>query len=520
MAPEQHVATAARIGASLAAEQVEKWYGGIQALAGVDLEVDAGEIHGLLGENGAGKSTLLRIVTAVERADSGTIYVDQAPLTATNIRETRALGIHMIFQHQHVVPELTVAANICLGEETRRWGVLQPAEDKERARRALERLDLDIAPGTPVAELSFAERQMIEIAKALQEQSRVLILDEPTAALGRDETTRLFALLRQLQSRYGSTIIYVSHRLEEIVDICDRVTVLRDGRVVAKKTLTKTTNARDLANLIVAEKGQAMDSAPQQHTKVATEAQGEILRARRLTSDNGLLRADFDLRRGEILGLFGLVGSGRSELLRAIVGADPLTEGTIELEGEAVRFKSPANAAAAGIGLVPEDRQGDGIFGERNVALNILSASIGRYSEASFVRARAARAAAAAVSDRLAIKMQSLGAPIATLSGGNQQKAVLARWLVAKAKVLLFDEPTMGVDVGAKTEIYRVIDDLCAQGMAVVVASSDIDEITEISDRVLVMRGGVTVGTVEKQDIGEDLLFRLALGEEVAHAVP
>ena len=420
MAAEQHLVSDARIGASLAAERVEKWYGGIQALAGVDLEVDAGEIHGLLGENGAGKSTLLRIVTAVERADSGTIYVDKLPLTATNIRETRALGIHMIHQHQHVVPELTVAANVCLGEEARRWGVLNPARDKERARRALERLDLDIDPGTPVGGLSFAERQMIEIAKALQGQSRVLILDEPTAALGRDETRRLFALLRQLQTRYGSTIVYVSHRLEEIVDICDRVTVLRDGKVVAKKALTKATSARDLANLIVAESGRLPDQTPEPQANVPKAIRKVVLSARGLASDNGLLHADAELREGEVLGLFGLVGSGRSELLRAIVGADPVIEGTIELEGEAVRFKSAADAAAAGIGLIPEDRQSDGLFGERNVAVNILSASIGRYSQASLVRARAAWAAAQNVSQRLAIKMQSLGAPIGTLSGGNR----------------------------------------------------------------------------------------------------
>ena len=504
-----------RTGAALRVTELHKRYGGVQALAGVDLEIDAGEIHGLLGENGAGKSTLLRIITGAEQADAGTVVLDDLEVAPRDVHEARAMGVQMIFQHQHVVPELSVAHNFCLGEECVRWGITRPAVDRERARSGLSALGLAIEPAALMGDLSFAERQMVEIGKALAARSRILILDEPTAALGKQESARLFALLRDLQARHGTTIVYVSHRLEEIVDICDRVTILRDGRVVARAIVDDATTPRDLAQLIVADRAK-LDAAAH---AVPVDAGDVVLRADRLTAQNGLAGVSFDLRRGETLAVFGLIGSGRTELLRAVMGADRRTGGTLELDGTPMGAGGVADAAAAGVGFVPEDRHGEGLFMERDVSLNVLSGSLGRFSRAGVLRKREARRAVRGIVDRLAIRTAGLDAPVASLSGGNQQKVVVARWLIAGARVILLDEPTAGVDVGARVELYGVIDELRAHGAAVLLASSDLDEVVRLADRVLVMREGRSVALVERDEITHDGLLRLAFGEG-AHAVP
>ncbi|HEX2071373.1 MAG TPA: sugar ABC transporter ATP-binding protein [Thermoleophilaceae bacterium] len=517
LVPDRDPVGRVRVGAALEVRGLEKRYGGVRALAGVDMSVAAGEIHGLLGANGAGKSTLLRIVTGAEHADAGEILIDDEPIAPRDVRDAHELGIRMIFQHQQVVPELSVASNFCLGEETTQGGVLRPSRDRERARRGLAALDLEIDPDAPLAGLTFAERQMVEIGKALEARSRILILDEPTAALGKDESERLFAMLRQLQASHGTTVVYVSHRLEEIVSICDRVTVLRDGLVAGRVTVEPTTTPGELARLVVGA-SQAAAREPAAAHSAAVDAP-VALRVRGLASEGGLVDASLEVRRGEILGVYGMMGSGRTELLRALMAADRPTAGTVELDGAAVRLRGPAQAVEAGVGLVPEDRHADGLFMIASVALNALSASLRRFSRAGVVRESAGRKAASEIAGRLRIKAPSLGTAVRNLSGGNQQKVVLARWLLARARVLLLDDPTVGVDVGARREIYRTLDDLRASGIAVVVTSSDADELLEVADRIVIMRAGRSTATVPRAEADADRLLALALGEDGADAL-
>jgi ribose transport system ATP-binding protein len=502
----------ARAGAALEVRALEKRYGGVRALAGVDVSVAPGEIHGLLGANGAGKSTLLRIVTGAEHADGGEILIGGEPVSSRDVREAHELGVRMIFQHQHVVPELSVADNFCLGEETTRAAVLRPRRDRERTRRGLTVVGLDVDPEAPLSNLTFAERQMVEIAKALEAESRILILDEPTAALGKDESERLFALLRQLRTTHGTTVVYVSHRLGEIVSICDWVTVLRDGTVAGRVKVGPHTTQHELARLVVggtplpARRFAAARSVPDDATVA--------LRARGLGSAGGLDEASLEVRWGEILGVYGMMGSGRTELLRALIAADRPTRGQVEVDGVQVRFRGPAQAVKAGLGMVPEDRHSEGLFMIASVALNALSASLSRFSHGGVVRESAGRAATSRVAEELQIKTPSLSTPVHDLSGGNQQKVVLARWLLAQARILLLDDPTVGVDIGARSEIYRTLDELRANGIAVVMTSSDAEELLEVADRIVIMREGRSTVTVARDEADADRLLALALGDE------
>jgi ABC-type sugar transport system ATPase subunit len=516
LAPDRQESGRARVGATLEIRRLEKRYGGVRALTGVDLAVEAGEIHGLLGANGAGKSTLLRIVTGADHADAGEVLIDGEPIAPRDVREAHQLGVRMIFQHQHVVPELSVADNFCLGEETTRAAILRPNRDRERARRGVAAIGLDVDPDAPLGSLTFAERQMVEIGKALEAESRILILDEPTAALGKEESDRLFALLRQLQASHGTTVVYVSHRLGEIVSICDRVTVLRDGAVVGRIAVGPQTTQRELARLVVGSNPSPLRERGAAHA-VPDDAP-IALRAHGLATAHGLADASLEVRRGEILGVYGMMGSGRTELLRGLMAADRPTHGTVEVDGAPVRFRGPAQAVKAGLGMVPENRQADGLFMIASVALNALSASLSRFSHAGVVRESAGRAATSAVVDELQIKTPSLSTPVSDLSGGNQQKVVLARWLLAQARILLLDDPTVGVDVGARREIYRSLDQLRADGIAVVLTSSDADELVEVADRIMVMREGRSTATIGRDEADGERLLALALGEEDSDA--
>jgi ribose transport system ATP-binding protein len=501
-------ASAEKIGAALQIRDLQKRYGGIVALAGVDLDVARGEIHGLLGENGAGKSTLLRIVMGVEAADSGQIFMDDRAISVRSLQEAQALGIRMIFQHQSIVPELSVAKNFCLGEETTRFGFLQPAADIARTRRGLARLELDVAATDRMSELSFAERQMVEIAKALEATSRVLILDEPTASLGPEETRRLFKLLRQLRDTFGTTIVYVSHRLEEIVDICDRITVMRDGKVTSRADVTESTTPRQIAQLIIKEGGKIAARAERAATRGPTTLRVDDLRV-----PGKLDGVSFEAFEGEILGIFGLIGSGRTELLQAIMGAEPRAAGRFEFAGRSKPFRSIAAAARAKIGFVPEDRHSLGLFMGLDINQNVLSASIARFSRRGFTQGQRASCAVGSVMRRLSVKAPSASELVKNLSGGNQQKIVIGRWLLADTRLLLLDEPTVGVDVGARAQLYEVIDELRKEGMTILVVSSDIDEVLLIADRVLVMRKRKSVGVLEGANITHGSLLRLAFGE-------
>lgn len=500
--------SSAKTGAGLKVAGLRKRYGGVVALAGVDLDVAPGEIHGLLGENGAGKSTLLRIVMGVEPPDAGEVRLDGDVVTLRNIQEAQALGIRMIFQHQSIVPELSVAQNFCLGEETRKFGFLRPARDLERTRSGLARLGLSVDPSDRMADHSFATRQMIEIAKALEATSRILILDEPTASLGPEEVKRLFAILKQLRDNFGTTIIYVSHRLEEIVDICDRITVMRDGQVTSRMDITEETTPRRIAELIVKE-GRKIASRTEQESA----PRPVCLSAENLRVPRQLEGVTFDAREGETLAVFGLIGSGRTELLRALAGAEPTVTGRVRYSGRDEPFRSVAEATAAGIGIVPEERHADGLFMDQTIERNALSASIGRFSSLGFVKNADGNEAVQKMMARLSVKAPSPDTLVRNLSGGNQQKVVIGRWLIAGTRILLLDEPTVGVDVGARAQIYEVIDELRRNGMTVIVVSSDIDEVLLIADRVLIMRERRSLGVVHGDAMTHENLLRLAFGE-------
>jgi ribose transport system ATP-binding protein len=499
----------ATLGVGLQTRALRKRYGGVVALAGVDLDVAPGEIHGLLGENGAGKSTLLRIVMGVEPADSGQVLLDGRVATVRNLQEAQALGIRMIFQHQSIVPELSVAENFCLGEEARRFGFLRPHFDVERTRRGLSRLGLIADPEARMSDLSFAERQLVEIAKALEATSRVLILDEPTASLGPEESKRLFKLLRQVRDVHRTTIIYVSHRLEEIVEICNRITVMRDGTVSSHADITATTTPRQIAQLIVKEGGKIAARRERR------SGQGPvILRVEDLKATGKLDGVSFEARQGEVLAVFGLIGSGRTELLQTLMGTELRATGKFEYAGRTQPFRSAIEATRARVGFVPEERHADGLFMDQDIAQNILSASIGYFSRFGFVESKKESHAINGVMQKLSVKAPSAATLVRNLSGGNQQKIVIGRSLLADARLLLLDEPTVGVDVGARAQIYEVIDELQDGGMTVVVVSSDIDEVLLIADRVLVMRKRKSVAILEGADINHDALLRFAFGED------
>ncbi len=456
----------------------------VPVLAKVDFECLAGEVHALIGANGAGKSTLAKIICGLVRPDAGTMELDGRPFAPANKREAEAAGVHIVHQELNLIGTLSVAENLFFTRLPRRRGAIDRVRLRRDARDALAQVDLgDLDPDTPVERLGIGVRQQIEIAAALVRDCRLLILDEPTAALADPQVERLFDHIRRLQAR-GVSIVYVSHRMDELRRIADRVSVLRDGRMVA--TCPACDLAPDEAIRLMA--GRDIAAA-----KTAARTPGEVrLRVRGLRRGRTVRDVSFDVRGGEILGLAGLVGSGRTELLRAIFGADRADAGDVQVDDAPPRrFRAPSEAVAAGLAMVPEDRKEDGLFLPRSVRMNITLASIrafrrrgGRINESAEIQA--ANRIVAAVD----LRCHSLEQPVAELSGGNQQKALIGRWLMRDAAVYLFDEPTRGIDIAAKTAVYSLLDDLARRGKACVVASSEMEELMEICDRIAVLSMG------------------------------
>ena len=461
-----------------------KRFDNVVALSGVALDVRRGEVHAICGENGAGKSTLMKILSGVYTPDEGEIHVDGAPVRIDGLQQAQALGIVMIHQELNLVPHLSVAENIWLGREPRRGWFIDRERQREGARASLQRLGVDIDPDASVSTLSIAQQQMVEIAKALSLQARLLIMDEPTSSLGEADAARMLRVVQDLK-REGVGILYISHRLDELDHIVDRVTVLRDGQYIATLDWQQTSIAEIVALMVGRELDQQFPPATRQP---GTEV---LLKVRGLQRKGVFGPVDFELRRGEILGFAGLVGAGRTEVARAIFGADAIDAGSVELDGQAQHIRSPRDAIAAGIAYVSEDRKAHGLAVKMSVAHNITLANLGALSSRlGFIDAARERETAEHYIQRLGIRTPSPEQIARLLSGGNQQKVVIAKWLFREARVILFDEPTRGIDVGARYAIYALMDQLAAAGIGVVMISSDLPEIMGLTDRVAVFRQG------------------------------
>jgi ABC-type sugar transport system ATPase subunit len=486
-------------------EDIHKSFPGVRALHGVSLELYPGEVLALVGENGAGKSTLIKVLGGAHRPDAGRIYLHGAPADLADPAASQRAGIAIMYQELNLVPQLSARANLFLGQERSRFGFLRGRQERRQARELFGRLGVALDPDALCGELSVAQQQVVEIAKALAARARVLVMDEPTAALTEQEVARLFERIRELKAQ-GIGILYVSHRLAEIFAIADRVMVLRDGEHVATHPARALTADR-LIELMV---GRKLESEfPPRHVAIG----GERLVVRDLRRGTAVRGVSFELRRGEVLGLTGLVGAGRTETARLLFGADRADGGSITLDGRPLRLRGPRDAIRAGICLLTEDRKAQGLVLERSVRENFSLATLPRLSVAGFVRARRERERLAHHARGLRLKSARPDEPVRNLSGGNQQKVVLAKWLEANATVLLFDEPTRGIDVGAKYEIYQLINELGGQGKAVLLISSELPEVLGMADRILVMHEGRISGEI--RDVAaatQEQILRLAVG--------
>jgi ABC-type sugar transport system ATPase subunit len=482
---------------------IHKGFGGIPVLKDVNLAVYAGEIHALVGENGAGKSTLLKIIFGAHRADSGSMRLNGSPATFRNPHEALGRGVSMVHQEISLVPQLTAVQNIVLGRERSRLGVIDWADARRQALGALRKLEFNGDPHAPVSRLSVAQQQVVELARAVAADARIIILDEPTASLSVRESETLFAILRELRAN-GHALIYVSHRLAEVLDLADRATILRDGRLVGAMERGPALTEKSLVQLMVGRSLEAVDDY------VAPELGEPMLKVEGLARKGVFDGIHFTLHRKEILGIAGMVGSGRTEIARAIVGADKLDSGFVEIAGQRVTIRSPADAVKAGIAFLTEDRKAQGLVLHMSVASNATLASL--RAKLGVVNRREQRSLASQALARVRASAISPGRPARQLSGGTQQKVVLAKWLLTKSNIFIFDEPTRGIDVGAKAEIYQLMRNLVNAGAAVLMISSEMPELLRMSDRIIVMRAGSIAGELSRAAASEERIVALASG--------
>ncbi len=490
---------------------VAKRFGGVVALSDVSFDVRPGEFHAICGENGAGKSTLMKILSGVYTSYEGEIRLRGEPVAFQGTRDAEAAGISIIHQELNLVEQLTAAANIYLGRELRgRFGLLDDRAMEAAAGALFQQLDCRIDPRARISELRIGDQQLVEIAKALALRTDVLIMDEPTSALTETEVERLFGVIEKLR-RNGVTILYISHKMEEVFRLSDRITVLRDGRVV--KTLDRAaTSPREIAHLMVGREIESVDlGAGRTPGDVVLQVEKLSLAWPGHARQWRLRDISFELRRGEVLGFAGLMGAGRTELLESLFGAasDPL-QGTIRLEGKDVHFRHPSEAKAAGVAMVTEDRKRFGLFAQMVVRENITICTLEESTHAGFISTGEEREKSKQSIAQLGVKTNGPEAPITSLSGGNQQKCIIARWLRTNPKVLLLDDPTRGIDVGAKAELYRLIDGLCREGLGIIVTSSELPELITLCDRVLVLCEGRLTGELKRGEVTEERLMELA----------
>jgi ABC-type sugar transport system ATPase subunit len=484
---------------------IAKSFPGVRALDGVRFDLRRGEVHALMGENGAGKSTLVKILSGVYRPDAGEILLEGAPVAIASPSHAQSLGISPVHQELHLEPHLTVAENIFLGRQPLgRFGLIDRRKMEREAGRLLQGLGVAISPATLLRALSIAEKQIVAIARAVSTDARIMIFDEPTSSLTDREAALLFGMIGRLREQ-GLGIVYISHRMDEIFRLCDRVTVFRDGRCIATKPVAAT-DLRDLIGMMI---GRELELFPQ----AAPAAVGEpVLQVRGLTKRGLLANISFTLCRGEIVGMAGLVGAGRTELARAVFGDLAYDAGEVLLDGRAVPGGSPRAAIAAGIGLVPEDRKEQGLVTGLSVRQNIALPLLKQLSQFGLLSSARERRLAEQYTERLAIRTPSIEQKVVFLSGGNQQRVVIAKWLATAPKVLIVDEPTRGIDVGAKAGIHALLRELAQQGVAILMISSDLPEVLAMSDRVLVMCQGRIAGELTRAQATQEAVMYYATG--------
>ena len=483
-----------------------KAFGGVQALRDASLELYAGEVHALLGENGAGKSTLLKALAGVHRADAGEITVGGVPFEQGSTRRSREQGVAVIYQEPSLFPDLSLAENVFIGRQpvTARRNV-DWARMRTESAALFTQLGVDLDPDRQARGLSIADQQIVEIAKALSTQARVIVMDEPTAALSAAESERLLDVARRLRDG-GAAVVFVSHRLDEVFALCDRLTVMRDGSTV-QSCLVAETDAAQVVRWMV---GRELTEL---FPKLETEVGEVVLRVRGLTSDGVFDDVSFEVRAGEIVAFAGLVGSGRSEVVRAVFGIDRYDSGEVEVLGRPLPPGDPRAALARGVALVPEDRRQQGLFMPASIAKNTAVVVLSRLARRGIVRERAERELAATWAERLRLRHGGLDQPVERLSGGNQQKVVLSKWLATEPKLLVVDEPTRGIDVGTKAEVHRLLSEQAAQGLAVLMVSSELPEVLGMADRVLVMREGRLMATLSRAEATQERVMLAATGQ-------
>ena len=492
---------------------IVKSFGGVQALKGVSFELKAGEVHAIIGENGAGKSTLIKTISGAHQPDSGTIEIAGQAMRHNSPSLAKSLGVAVIYQQPALFPDLTVAENISLGiERGGSWRKIDWNAREQRARELLGRVGANISPDTYVRQLTMPQQQLVEIARSLGTNARILILDEPTASLSDREVDHLFTVIRDLKKQ-GVGMIYISHRLEELPQIADRVTVLRDGMYVGTRPMSEVDRG-ELIRLMVGRELSAI------FPKTAVTLGEVAIETRNLScGGSGVFDVSLTVRAGEIMGLAGLVGAGRTEFARVLFGITPAESGRIFLRGKPVKINKPADAVSLGIAYVPEDRRRHGVILEMPVSANTTLAILRRIASRGWLHFGTERRIAESFVDRFGIKTPSIAVPVGNLSGGNQQKVSLARWLATEPKVIILDEPTQGVDVGAKAEIHKLMGELAAKGLAILMISSELPEVLGMSDRIAVMHGGRVLRVLDRAEATQEKVLELALGhtvEEVA----
>lgn len=487
-------------------EGISKAFPGVRALDNVSIEIKRGEVHGICGENGAGKSTLMNILGGVLQPDGGSIYIEEQRVNVANPRIAEGLGISFIHQELALFPTMDVASNLFIGTPPAKIGLIKRKELYKKSKELLERVGLEVAPSRRLDTLKMGERQLVEIAKALRRETRVLVLDEPTSSLTERETEILFNLIRELATK-GVAILYVSHRLDEIFSVCDRVTVLRDGKKVGTVKVAEI-NKGELIRMII---GRELSEIFPKNNNPTEEV---LLEVSNLTRKGVFKNVSFVIRKGEIVGLTGLMGSGRTEVARAIFGLDPLDSGTIKIRGQRVTIESPEEAIKNGIGFVTEDRRGEGLMLEKSVRENVVLANLGGYVGPLrwWVNRRKQEEAAQRQIRHLRIATPDTKREVRYLSGGNQQKVVVGKWLEAKPQIFLLDEPTRGVDVGAKAEIHQIMNQLAQEGAGILLISSELPEVIGMSDRILVMRDGNIVAELSRQEATQERILSIATG--------
>lgn len=486
-------------------ENIWKSFGTNSVLEGVDVDIKPGTVHALMGENGAGKSTLMNILTGLHKKDKGKIFVDGKEINYTNINESEDDGIYFIHQEINDYPEMTVLQNIFVANEiTTKLGFLDNQKMKEKAESVFKTLGIDISLDSKIKDLSVGQRQLIEIAKVLMKDAKFIVMDEPSASLMTEEIERLFKIIKDLKAK-GVTVVYISHRMEEIFEICDYITVMRDGKSVDTKAVSESNYDEVVRKMVGRE---ITDYYPEK----TNEIKDTIFEAKNLESNGVFKNINFHVREGEILGFSGLMGSGRTEIMRGVFGLDPLDSGEIILKGEKLNIKGPKDSISKGIGFITEDRKDEGLILDESINDNIILPVISQFAKNHIINDSEVHDLVDMLVNRLKIKSESRNDPASSLSGGNQQKVVLAKWITISPQVLILDEPTRGVDVGAKREIYTLINELAEKGVAIIVVSSDLPELLGISDRIMVVHEGKITGELSREEATQEKIMTYATG--------